>query len=170
MLADTGVLTVLSFLSFYALVRCVALATISCVETVFDRAVIRAHRRGSRKDPTTIALCLALLALLVSTTTHLVTNVLFHLSNILSAIITSKSSLWSYGGYSQWSAFPSELVKDYSKAQSCATTAALTINVCLPPSLGRPSCSPDSGPLCRSPSETRSCAGEHASSGTRIAR
>ena len=59
----------------------------------------------------------------------MVTNILFHLSNILSAIITANTSLWSYGGYSRWSAFPTEVVKDYSRAQSCATTAALTINV-----------------------------------------
>ena len=81
------------------------------------------------KDPTTIVLCLALLVLFASTTIHVTTNVLFHLSNILSDVITSKSSLWSYGGYVEMRGFPAQVVKDYSRAQACASTAALTVNV-----------------------------------------
>ena len=81
------------------------------------------------KDPTTIVLCLALLGLFASTTIHVITNILFHLSNILSDVVTSKASLWSYGGYVEMRGFPADVVKDYSRAQACASTAALTVNV-----------------------------------------
>ncbi|KAM5533657.1 hypothetical protein V8D89_012681 [Ganoderma adspersum] len=113
-----SVLTLVSLLSIYGLVR---------------------RARRNLKDPTTIIVCLALFRLFASTTIYVITNILFHLSNILSDVITSKSSLWSYGRYVEMRGFPADVVKDYSRAQA-------------------------------SRSETRSCAGARALSGTSAAR
>ncbi|KAI1786143.1 hypothetical protein LXA43DRAFT_1034827 [Ganoderma leucocontextum] len=106
-----GVLTILSMLSIWALTR----------------------RGSTRKQrPTTIVLCLTILALFTSTTVYVVTCILSCQFVFLKAFISSGYALWSYNGIDiKFPDGPSKLVKDYSRIHSCASTAAITINITL---------------------------------------
>ncbi|PIL33724.1 hypothetical protein GSI_04349 [Ganoderma sinense ZZ0214-1] len=107
-----GVLTVLALMSAYVL--------------------LTQHTRKIRR--TTIVLCLTILALFTSTTIYTITSIIFYLSTLLNAVISSGGSLWSYSSPVDFSAVPPTLLQHSlatARLQACAGPATLTINVIL---------------------------------------
>ncbi|KAM5537901.1 hypothetical protein V8D89_008377 [Ganoderma adspersum] len=107
-----GVLTVLSLMSGYALLT----------------------QHTGKIRPTTIVLCLTILALFTSTTIYTVTSIILYLSNFLNAFVSSGGTLWAYSSPIDFSAVPPTLLQDSlatARLRACAAPATLTINVIL---------------------------------------
>lgn len=124
-------LAVLSALSIHALIRYVRLLR-SPRYSIFDSAAhVSLQRRNPKAQPTAVALCLTIIALFASTTTHVVATLLRYQTTLLNTVLTT-NVLWSYDVPIDTLWQTKVVVKDYSPIQSCAGTVALTINVRLP--------------------------------------
>ena len=130
-------------------------------------------RRDGKVRVPSLVLALALLALFTSTTVYFVYTLLSTESSVLTLLVSSAELLLSLPD-AQLRQIPSTgLFKNYGRAQACARTTALSVNVRL--SLFPPSGSTRFPPTVNSRSrawvtrrsclETRSCAGVRASSG-----
>ena len=87
-------------------------------------------RRSDNIRIPSIALSLTLVALFASTTTYSVYTLLRTRSSILNDFLFSPNLLWRIP-YGSLEIPGPELFKDYTVAQQCAGTTALTINVCV---------------------------------------
>lgn len=96
---------------------------------------ISACRRNASSRPTTvIVLGLTMLMLWASTTTYVVTCILYYRYDILNSFLTAGDGLWTFGhGIFLDFRPPPDLLEDYTSLQSCTSTAALTVNVSLIP-------------------------------------
>ena len=115
----------------YYTVRLTSLSIRFSSDSLTTRMLL-AHRHTGKVRPTTVVLCLTILALFTSTTIYTVTSIIFYLSNFLNAFVSSGGTLWAYSSPVDFSAVPPTLLQENlatARLWACASPATLTTNV-----------------------------------------